>query len=61
MEQGDSFNCVKDIEQNWHTGDMKCVNIPKAMLILLLLIVFWCIFVKLWIACDFAGSEILSY
>lgn len=58
-EQWDDFNCDRDTEQNWRAEDMKCVNIPKAILMLLLLIVFWYIFVKLWIASDFYGSEVL--
>lgn len=61
MEVWDSFNHGRNIEQNWHAEDMKFVNIPKAILMLLLVIIFWKIFVKLWIACDFAGSEVLSY
>lgn len=41
MEVWDSFNNGRDIEQNWHAEDMKYVNIAKAILMLLLVIIFW--------------------
>ena len=60
MGQWDSFNRGRGIEQIWHEEDTKRVSIPKAIQTLLLLTVFWYIFADLWIACDSAGSEVLS-